>query len=210
MAMTCSTALAALPRCMGRLERGSPFTCTCAGPRSRLTARDLSGSHKPCLEARYVSAQPPQRVVMTHLIRNECTASARCEAKEPLALIVADEHREMQCMLLRDLVVSKGLGTWGYLGKRITRVISTIHFVDSQTEPTSAVGWTRSSFIEFRHLADEEEPGPSKRTTNHHAPWIARATDLPGGPLAPIRPRSTQGPAHARPPKWRCGVPLLP
>ena len=112
------------------------------------------GVHNSRLEARYVSAQHPQRVVMTHLIER-IDSFCKVRGEKTLALIVADEHRETQRTLLRSLVVYQELGTWGYLGKRITRVIDTIHFVDSQTNRL-VQGADMVSFIEFRHLVHEE------------------------------------------------------
>ena len=40
-----------------------------------------------------------------------------------------------QSALLRDPVTYQDRGTWGYLARRIHRVVDTIHFVNSRTNP---------------------------------------------------------------------------
>lgn len=54
-------------------------------------------------------------------------------AVDDLGLIVADEHRELEDEIIRDLTFSKRSSTgWGWRPTPITRVVDTVHFVKSR------------------------------------------------------------------------------
>lgn len=96
----------------------------------------LRGVSKPGLERRYGPGHDhPHRIVMTHLIERIDMFCGSARGGDDHAVIVADEHHETQSMLLRDLVTYQDRATWGYLSRRIHRVVDTIHFVNSRTNP---------------------------------------------------------------------------
>jgi hypothetical protein len=95
----------------------------------------LRGVSKPGLLMKYAHPFHPHRVTMTHLIERIDGFCKGARGNDDYAVIVADEHHETQSELLRDLVVYQEHGTWGYLAKKIDRVVDTIHFVNSQTNP---------------------------------------------------------------------------
>jgi hypothetical protein len=92
---------------------------------------------------------------MTHLIER---VDEYAQARNEHALIVADEHHETQSVLLRDLVTYQETGTWGYRGRRIERVVDTIHFVNSATNPL-VQGADLVAFLALRRAA-HIEPDP--------------------------------------------------
>jgi hypothetical protein len=96
----------------------------------------LRGVNKTGLRRRYGrDHEHPHRITMTYLIESidEFCKSAR--SGDDYALLVADEHHETQSELLRDLVIYQEHRTWGWRSKRIERVVDTIHFVNSVTNP---------------------------------------------------------------------------
>lgn len=95
----------------------------------------LRGVSKPGLVKKYINPYHPHRVTMTHLIERIDSFCKGSRGNDEHAVIVADEHHETQSMLLRDLVIYQEYGTWGYLAKKIDRVVDTIHFVSSKTNP---------------------------------------------------------------------------
>jgi hypothetical protein len=117
------------------------------------------GVHRVALEARYSNPDHPHRITMTHLIEQIDSFCKTKRGMDDLALIVADEHHETQSALLRDLVIYQDKGTWGYLAKRITRVVDTIHFVSSRTNAL-VQGCDMVSFLLFRRIATEQEVDP--------------------------------------------------
>ena len=114
----------------------------------------LRGVNKPGLVARYPLPDHPHRVTMAHLIER---IDGFCNSKGDgvNALIVADEHHETQSVLLRDLITYQDSGTWGYLAKKITRVVDTIHFVNSKTNAL-VQGADLVSFLAFRWINHTE------------------------------------------------------
>jgi Protein of unknown function (DUF3800) len=92
----------------------------------------LRGVNKPRLEARYIYPEHPHRVTMAHLIER---IDDFCNRNQTHSLLIADEYHETEKALLRDMVTYQDYGTWGYLAKKITCVIDTIHFVNSRTNP---------------------------------------------------------------------------
>jgi len=97
-----------------------------ADPRIIVRGVDRGG-----LARRYGEARIAHDVVMGHLIEriDEC-----CDATGSHGLVIADEH-ERAAALLRDLERFKATGTTGYRGRRVTRIVDTIHFVSSRTNP---------------------------------------------------------------------------
>jgi hypothetical protein len=92
------------------------------------------GVNKAGLVRRYTNPDSPHRVTMTHLIERVDGFCKGSRGANDLALLIADDHQEKN-QLLRDLVVYQESGTWGYLAKKITQVVDTIHFVNSKTNP---------------------------------------------------------------------------
>jgi hypothetical protein len=109
----------------------------------------LRGVQKERLEARYARPDHPHRVTMTHLIERVDSFCKGDRGDGENALLVADEHHETQSVLLRDLVVYQDRGTWGYLARKIDKVVDTIHFVNSKTNAL-VQGADMVSFIAFR------------------------------------------------------------
>lgn len=109
----------------------------------------LRGVDKEGLSRRYVYPEHPHRVTMTHLIERVDSFCKSIHGGDFNALIVADEHHETQSVLLRDLVTYQDSGTWGYLAKKITKVVDTIHFVSSHTNAL-VQGADMVSFLTFR------------------------------------------------------------
>jgi hypothetical protein len=80
-------------------------------------------------------------------------------------VIVADEHHETQSMLLRDLVTYQDRATCGYLSRRIHRVVDTIHFVNSRTNPL-VQGADLIAFLALRAKTTQEaDPRAARATT---------------------------------------------
>jgi hypothetical protein len=117
------------------------------------------GVNRLRLEARYIKPEHPHRVTMTHLIEQIDGLCKVPRGEDDLALIVADEHHETQSQLLRDLVIYQEHGTWGYLAKKITRVVDTIHFVNSNNNAL-VQGCDMVSFILFRRTTTPQESDP--------------------------------------------------
>jgi hypothetical protein len=96
----------------------------------------LRGVSKPGLLRRYgADHEHPHRIVMTHLLERIDMFCQSTRGGDDHAVVVADEHHETQSALLRDLVTYQDRGTSGYLARRIRRVVDTIHFVNSRTNP---------------------------------------------------------------------------
>lgn len=97
---------------------------------ARVVAR---GVDKPGLARRYPEPFHPHDIALMFT----------CESIERLArslgvrmLLVADEAREVESAALRDLANYQEVGTsWGWKTERIDRIIDTIHFVRSETNP---------------------------------------------------------------------------
>lgn len=125
----------------------------------------LRGVSKPGLERRYGPGRHhPHRIVMTHLIERIDMFCGSARGGDDHAVIVADEHHETQSMLLRDLVSYQDRGTWGYLSRRIHRVVDTIHFVNSRTNPL-VQGADLIAFLALRSKTVEESDPRATRAT---------------------------------------------
>jgi hypothetical protein len=101
----------------------------------------------------YIQHYHPHRVAMAFLIESldevMCAASADCHA-----VIIADDHNETRTLLERDLRTFQEYGTWGYRGRRVTRIVDTVHFVRSLDSPlVQAV-----DLIGFLHLRRRRFP----------------------------------------------------
>lgn len=121
----------------------------------------LRGVSKAGLIRRYIHPEHPHRVTMTHLIER---VDSFCKGQDEHALLVADEHHETQSALLRDLVTYQEWGTWGYLAKKIERIVDTIHFVTSSTNPL-VQGADLVAFL-TRRRATHKEKDPRAEKTN--------------------------------------------
>jgi hypothetical protein len=122
------------------------------------------GVARPGLARRYGDAAPhPQRVTMTHLIER---VDEFAQARNDYALIVADEHHETQSALLRDLITFQDTGTWGYRGRRIQRVVDTIHFVNSATNPLVQAA-DLVAFLKLRRSAHTETDDRAQEANEH-------------------------------------------
>jgi hypothetical protein len=134
----------------------------------------LRGVSKPGLVRRYgLGHDHPHRVGMTHLIERIDEFCESAHGGGDHAVIVADEHHETQSILLRDLVVFQDQGTWGYRRRRIRRVVDTIHFVNSRTNPL-VQGADLVAFLALR-----------AKTVRERDPRAARATEAIQEIIAP-------------------------
>jgi Protein of unknown function (DUF3800) len=124
----------------------------------------LRGVDKAGLRRRYGDrADHPHRVTMSHLIERIDDFAVH---RDDHALIVADEHHETQNVLLRDLVIFQEHGTTGYLAKKITRVVDTIHFVSSATNPL-VQGADMIDFLALRKYTHRETDRRSEAAIDH-------------------------------------------
>jgi hypothetical protein len=151
--------------CMTEMHRarigiyGGALRCLSEAPCSII----LRGVNKTGLRRRYgvANAPEPHRVTMTHLIER---VDEFCAARNDHALLVADEHHEAESALLRDLRTYQEGATWGYRARRITRVIDTIHFVRSSTNPL-VQGADLVAFL-ARRMKAHEEPDERAQAAN--------------------------------------------
>lgn len=125
----------------------------------------LRGVSKPGLCRRYGTAhQHPHRIVMTHLLERIDMFCQSSRGADDHAVVVADEHHETQSALLRDLVTYQDRSTWGYLARRINRVVDTIHFVNSRTNPL-VQGADLIAFLTLRAKTVREPHARAARAT---------------------------------------------
>jgi hypothetical protein len=89
----------------------------------------VRGVDIPRLRARYPTPAHPHSVVLGHLIERVDEYAA---ARNELALMIADEI-DQQDAHRRDLWSYQRLGTWGYRGHAITRIVDTLHFAPSES-----------------------------------------------------------------------------
>ncbi len=125
----------------------------------------LRGVSKPGLLRRYGAGhEHPHRIVMTHLLERIDIFCHSTRGDDDHAVVVADEHHETQSALLRDLVTYQDRGTWGYLARRIHRVVDTIHFVNSRTNPL-VQGADLIAFLTLRAKTVHEADARAARAT---------------------------------------------
>lgn len=91
----------------------------------------IRGVNTPRLSQRYSgNAADPHSVVLTHVLER---VDEYAERVGELALVIADEpgQHDHQHQYRADLLRYRQEGTWGYRGRRITRIVDTLHFAPS-------------------------------------------------------------------------------
>jgi hypothetical protein len=93
----------------------------------------IRGVHKPGLMRRYPTPYHPHDIALMFTIES---VERLARERDCRVLLVADEAREVESAALRDLANYQEFGTsWGWKTAQIDRVIDTIHFVRSETNP---------------------------------------------------------------------------
>jgi hypothetical protein len=93
----------------------------------------IRGVYKPGLAARYPNPFHPHDIALMFTIESVERLAREHDCR---VLLVADEAREIEDEALRDLANYQQMGTtWGWNTERIDRIVDTIHFVRSETNP---------------------------------------------------------------------------
>jgi uncharacterized protein DUF3800 len=93
----------------------------------------VRGVDKPCLQRRYPKPFHPHDIALMFTIES---IERLAQDRDCRVLLVADEAKEVEDAALRDLANYQEFGTsWGWNTERIERIVDTIHFVRSKTNP---------------------------------------------------------------------------
>jgi len=93
----------------------------------------IRGVHKPRLDRRYPNPFHPHDIALMFTIESIERLARNHDCR---VLLVADEAREVEDNALRDLANYQEFGTsWGWNTEQIDRIVDTIHFVRSETNP---------------------------------------------------------------------------
>lgn len=93
----------------------------------------IRGVNKPCLRRRYPDPFHPHDIALMFTIES---IERFARMQDCRFLLVADEAKEIEDAALRDLANYQEFGTsWGWNTEQIDRIVDTIHFVRSETNP---------------------------------------------------------------------------
>jgi hypothetical protein len=93
----------------------------------------IRGVNKPDLSSRYARPFHPHDIALMFTIES---IERLARERECRVLLVADEAKEIEDAALRDLAQYQEVGTsWGWKTEQIERIVDTIHFVPSHSNP---------------------------------------------------------------------------
>ena len=93
----------------------------------------VRGVHKPRLSRRYPKPFHPHDIALMFTIES---IERFARDQDCRFLLIADEAKEVEDAALRDLANYQEFGTsWGWNTEQIDRIVDTIHFVRSETNP---------------------------------------------------------------------------
>lgn len=142
------------------------------------------GANLRAFEAQYGKDASPYKWEFSNLLER---LNERLHARDEYAVVIADQHDQYRDTLQAGVLEMRGYGTGGYRHQKLSRVVDTVHFVDSKLSRMTQLADVVAYVYRRRRSVPTEKDPRAEALAQRLDALITAALPEPKGKFSTIR-----------------------